>query len=125
MGALSNIEQEAVERASAEPMLAQVEAWAAVNSGSRNLAGLETTGRVLADAFSVLPCEMKLEAPAPVESVDPCGREIPIDMQGRRAGDPSHLVADSSKARSVLGWQPQHAELAKIISSAWDWHTKS
>ena len=79
MGALSNIEQEAVERASAEPMLAQVEAWAAVNSGSRNLAGLETTGRLLADAFSVLPCEMKLEAPAPVESVDPCGREIPIE----------------------------------------------
>ena len=58
-------------------------------------------------------------------SHDVTGREIPIEMEGRRAGDPSHLVADSSKARSVLGWQPQHAELAKIISSAWDWHTKS
>jgi len=79
MGALSNIEREAVARASAEPMLAQVEAWAAVNSGSRNLAGLETTAAMLADAFSVLPCEMSLEAAAPVESVDPSGRKIPLE----------------------------------------------
>lgn len=52
------------------------------------------------------------------------GREIPIDMQGRRAGDPSHLVADATKARDVLGWQPQHADLAVIIGSAWEWQTK-
>jgi UDP-glucose 4-epimerase len=50
--------------------------------------------------------------------------EIPIEIEGRRAGDPSHLVADSSKARSVLGWKPQHADLATIISSAWHWHEK-
>lgn len=56
---------------------------------------------------------------------DVTGKEIPIVIEGRRAGDPSHLVADSSKARSVLGWQPQHADLATIISSAWEWHTKS
>jgi UDP-glucose 4-epimerase len=56
---------------------------------------------------------------------DVTGREIPTEIEGRRAGDPSHLVADSSKARHVLGWRPQHAELATIISSAWEWHTKS
>jgi UDP-glucose-4-epimerase GalE len=50
------------------------------------------------------------------------GKEIPIEMQGRRAGDPSHLVADAAKARAVLGWQPQHPDLAAILSSAWDWH---
>lgn len=49
------------------------------------------------------------------------GREIPIDMQGRRAGDPSHLVADAAKARAVLGWQPRHADLAAIIGSASEW----
>jgi len=58
-------------------------------------------------------------------SRDVTGKEIPIEIQGRRAGDPSHLVADSSKARSVLGWHPQHADLRTIISSAWEWHTKS
>ncbi len=52
------------------------------------------------------------------------GREIAIEMQQRRAGDPSHLVADAAKAGAVLGWKPQHPELADIISSAWKWHTK-
>jgi UDP-glucose 4-epimerase len=52
------------------------------------------------------------------------GREIPADMQGRRAGDPSHLVADAAKARAVLGWQPRHPDLIGIISSAWEWHSQ-
>jgi len=51
-------------------------------------------------------------------------REITIDMQGRRAGDPSHLVADAAKARAVLGWQPRHPDLAAIIGSAWEWHSR-
>ena len=51
------------------------------------------------------------------------GREINAEMQGRRAGDPSHLVADASKAAAVLGWQPQHPDLSAIISSAWLWHS--
>jgi UDP-glucose 4-epimerase len=42
-------------------------------------------------------------------------------MQGRRAGDPSHLVADAAKARDVLGWQPQHTDLTAIIGSAWSY----
>jgi len=45
-------------------------------------------------------------------------------MQGRRAGDPSHLVADAAKARAVLGWRPQHEDLADIIGSAWEWHSR-
>ncbi|MFN2509996.1 MAG: UDP-glucose 4-epimerase GalE [Pyrinomonadaceae bacterium] len=52
------------------------------------------------------------------------GKEIPLEMQGRRAGDPSHLVADSARARTVLGWQPQHPDLAAIIGSAWEWHSQ-
>lgn len=52
------------------------------------------------------------------------GCDIAIEMQARRAGDPSHLVADASKAGAVLGWKPQHPELADIISSAWKWHTR-
>ncbi|HWQ74199.1 MAG TPA: UDP-glucose 4-epimerase GalE [Syntrophomonas sp.] len=50
------------------------------------------------------------------------GREIRAVVSERRAGDPTRLVADSSKARSVLGWQPQNEDLGKIIESAWVWH---
>lgn len=53
------------------------------------------------------------------------GMEIAIEMQARRAGDPSHLVADAAKAGAVLSWKPQRPALAEIISSAWKWHTKS
>ena len=35
-------------------------------------------------------------------------QDIAIEMQERRAGDPSHLVADASKAAAVLGGKPQH-----------------
>ena len=48
-------------------------------------------------------------------------REIKTEIVARRAGDPSRLIADSTKARTLLGWQPQFADLDKIIESAWTW----
>jgi glutamate carboxypeptidase len=78
MGKLSSTEREAVERASAEPMLEQVLAWVAVNSGSRNLGGLERMADLLTDAFSALPGVLRLENPAPVEHVDSAGRTVKI-----------------------------------------------
>ena len=47
---------------------------------------------------------------------------IPIREEERRAGDPSVLIASSEKARKVLGWKPQYADLETIISTAWKWH---
>jgi glutamate carboxypeptidase len=78
MGDLSATEMDAVERAAAEPMLDQVLEWSAINSGSRNLAGLERVGAVLADAFSALPGQLRLVDSAPVENVDPAGRRLAV-----------------------------------------------
>lgn len=50
------------------------------------------------------------------------GRDIAVQIQPRRPGDPSCLIADASKARQVLGWQPQFASLEAIIRTAWAWH---
>ena len=50
------------------------------------------------------------------------GHPIPAKTTPRRAGDPAQLIASSDKARSVLGWNPQHADLKEIISTAWNWH---
>lgn len=47
---------------------------------------------------------------------------IPIREEERRAGDPSVLIASSEKARKVLGWKPQYADLETIISTAWKWN---
>jgi glutamate carboxypeptidase len=68
MRALSSTEMAAVEACAEAPMLDQVTAWAAVNSGSRNLAGLETVAGLLADAFSALG-EPALKDAAPVEAM--------------------------------------------------------
>ena len=78
MGELSSTEREAVERAAAEPMLDQVLAWAAINSGSRNLSGLERMAELLADAFAALPGALRLDHPQPVENVDPAGKTAKI-----------------------------------------------
>lgn len=50
------------------------------------------------------------------------GYEIPARIAGRRAGDPARLIASSDKARQVLLWKPEHADLEEIISTAWNWH---
>lgn len=50
------------------------------------------------------------------------GHEIPARIAERRAGDPARLIASSDKARQVLLWKPEHADLEEIISTAWDWH---
>jgi glutamate carboxypeptidase len=78
MGEVSSSERAIVECAGAEPMLDQVLAWSAVNSGSRNLGGLERMAELLADAFAALPGVLRLENPASVESVDSAGKTIDV-----------------------------------------------
>jgi UDP-glucose 4-epimerase len=49
------------------------------------------------------------------------GRAIPVRYGERRSGDPARLVADSTRAREALGWQPRYGDLATIIEHAWRW----
>lgn len=39
----------------------------------------------------------------------------------RRPGDPTKLVADSSKNKEKLNWKPQYDDLEFIIKTAWQW----
>ena len=79
MRGLSGIETAAIERCADAPMLDQVTAWAAVNSGSRNLAGLATVADMLGDAFSALPGEIALREPTPVEAMDAKGQLVALE----------------------------------------------
>ena len=49
------------------------------------------------------------------------GREIPVVVGPRRAGDPPILVAAADRAASVLGWTPRHTSLDSMVGSAWAW----
>lgn len=52
------------------------------------------------------------------------GRSIPVTYGPRREGDPPVLVADSARARHILGWAPRRSDLAAQIENAWAWHLK-
>jgi glutamate carboxypeptidase len=63
----------------AAPMLGQVQAWSALNTGTGNLAGLGEQAALLADAFGALPGEASLEAPAPVTAMAADGKEVAVE----------------------------------------------
>ena len=52
------------------------------------------------------------------------GKPIKAVEEERRAGDPAVLIASSEKAKNILGWKPEHADLEEIIASAWKWHSR-
>ena len=79
MKGLSNIESGAVEACAGEPMLRQVEQWAAINSGSRNLHGLAEMARIYAGAFASLPGRISLLEPSPANVMQPDGSLVPAD----------------------------------------------
>ena len=51
-------------------------------------------------------------------------RDIPVQLEPPRAGDPARLIADPSKAKAVLGWEADCSDLRSIVSSAWAWRTR-
>lgn len=48
------------------------------------------------------------------------GRDIPVKMFPRRAGDSARLIASSHKAKKILGWVPKRG-LDQMMRSAWEW----
>jgi UDP-glucose 4-epimerase len=52
-----------------------------------------------------------------------CEKNIPINIQPRRSGDPALLVADNSKAKTILNWEAKR-DLEHSIKTAFDWEKK-
>jgi UDP-glucose 4-epimerase len=52
------------------------------------------------------------------------GLEIPLQIEPPRAGDPVKLIADPSKAKGMLRWEPAISDLHSIIRSAWQWRLR-
>ena len=47
---------------------------------------------------------------------------IAVTKAARRAGDPAKLVANNTKAKEILGWEPKYTDIEKIISTAWNFY---
>jgi len=97
MTALTSPEHRLIEGAADQPLLAQVERWAAINSGTRNLKGLAAVAGELADAFSVLPGELKLIDAPRVDTVGSDGTITAIDH-----GQHLHLSVRPEAAVRIL-----------------------
>ena len=52
------------------------------------------------------------------------GKNIPVTMAPRRAGDPPLLTANSKACQKTLGWVPESDDLDLIIKSALDWEAQ-
>jgi UDP-glucose 4-epimerase len=51
------------------------------------------------------------------------GKPVNHKLVPRRAGDPAAIVAGADRAREILGWKPQYADLDFIVASALAWET--
>ena len=49
------------------------------------------------------------------------GKQVPVQMGKRRAGDPPALFASSDRVKRELGWQPMLEDLDVIVETAWRW----
>ncbi len=49
------------------------------------------------------------------------GRKINTMLYPRREGDSPILIADGTKAKNILNWQPKLSDLETILSHAWLW----
>jgi UDP-glucose-4-epimerase GalE len=47
-----------------------------------------------------------------------------LNYGNKRPGDPAILIADASKAKRDLDWEPEHSDIGTIIDSAYQWYTK-
>ena len=94
---LSNHEDIVIAQALAAPMRKQVEHWAAINSGTGNLAGLAEVAGLLADAFAVLPGDIRYVDPTSEESIAPDGSTRTIE-RGRHL----HLCVRPHANRRIL-----------------------
>jgi UDP-glucose 4-epimerase len=49
------------------------------------------------------------------------GQKLNYKIDKRRAGDPDKLIADNTKAKNLLGFEPKYSDLETIIDTAWRW----
>ncbi len=53
------------------------------------------------------------------------GKRVPVRVGERRPGDPAVLVADPSRFRTDLGFEPRLSDLETIVATAWAWLRES
>ncbi|MES2561688.1 MAG: UDP-glucose 4-epimerase GalE [Pseudomonadota bacterium] len=53
------------------------------------------------------------------------GRDFKVTTEGRRAGDPSELIADPTLAHQILCWKARFVDIDTIVAHNWAWQLKT
>ena len=51
--------------------------------------------------------------------------QMNIEVYGNRPGDPAYLVADITKAKEILDWQPTQSSIDNVVATAVQWYNKT
>ena len=51
--------------------------------------------------------------------------QMNIEIYGNRPGDPAYLVADITKAKDILDWQPTQSSIDNVVATAVQWYNKT
>ena len=60
-----------------------------------------------------------------VEAVQKHAGEMKVEMHDNRPGDPAYLVADTSKVKEILKWEPTQSSLDNVVATAVQWYNKT
>lgn len=52
------------------------------------------------------------------------GKDFQVEESARRLGDADTLIADVSKIKRELDFNPKYSDLKTIVKTAWEWHKK-
>lgn len=89
---------------------------------SAHLLAIEATAPGTAEVFNIGTGQGN----SVMEIIDACekvtGLEIARSIVERRPGDPPRLVAEPTKLKTQLGWEPVYTSIEETIATAWAWH---
>jgi len=60
-----------------------------------------------------------------IDTVQKYAGEMNVEMHDNRPGDPAYLVADTTKAKEILGWVPTQSSIDNVVSTAVSWYNKN
>jgi len=60
-----------------------------------------------------------------VDAVQKHAGTMNVEMHDNRPGDPAYLVADTTKAKEILEWEPTQSSIDNVVSTAVQWYNKT
>jgi UDP-glucose 4-epimerase len=60
-----------------------------------------------------------------VDAVQKHAGTMNVEMHDNRPGDPAYLVADITKVKEILEWEPTQSSIDNVVATAVQWYNKT